>query len=111
MENSRPLSKNYSRSSTPNSRCNRSRIFAWTTVISSFVSVRVLSRYVNAYARDFFSAPKFFPSPPLKTSNNSTLASSGSFALNIVAKTFSWLKFSGTIIAMSRVTAGNLSIS
>src|SRR5262245_64100705 len=47
------LSKNYSRSVTPNSRFSRSRIFACAALTSSFVSVRFFARYVNLYASDF----------------------------------------------------------
>src|SRR5216110_1234851 len=102
------ISKNYSRNSAPRSRRNRSRIFACAAFTSSFVSVRLRSRYVNLYARDFRAAPT---SPPLNTSNNSTLSKSGSSGSWIARRIFSCEISSGTIIAISRVTAGNFSIS
>src|SRR5216110_2676821 len=102
------ISKNYSRNSARRSCRNRSRIFACAAFTSSFVSVRLRSRYVNLYARDFRAAPS---SPPLKTSNNSTLSKSVSRGSWIARQIFSCEISSGTIIAISRVTAGNFSIS
>src|SRR5438477_3383338 len=45
--NNSRFSKNYSRSSTPNSLFSRSRIRSWAALASSEVSVRFLSKYVN----------------------------------------------------------------
>src|SRR5256885_17165847 len=67
------LSKNYSRSVTPNSRFSRSRIFACAAVTSSFVSVRFFVRYVNLYSSDFPDPIGSAPSFVLNRSNNPTL--------------------------------------
>src|SRR5216117_3220084 len=72
------LSKNYSRSVTPNSRFSRSRIFACAAVTSSFVSVRFFPRYVNLYASDFPELAVAVPSPISNRSNNCTASSNGS---------------------------------
>ena len=74
------LSKNYSRSVTFNSRFSRSRIFACTAVISSFVSVRFFARYVNLYASDFPEVLGAVPSLISNRSNNCTLSSNCSGA-------------------------------
>jgi hypothetical protein len=79
------ISKNYSRNSAPRSRRNRSRIFACAVFTSSPVSVRLRSRYVNRYARDFRVAPI---SPPLNKSNSSTLSRMGSRGSSIARKIF-----------------------
>ena len=71
---------------------------------SSFVSVRLWSRYVNVYASDFLPSPI---SVAGKRSNNSTRSSNGSVGWKITSHIFSWVKSSGMIIAMSRETAGN----
>jgi hypothetical protein len=68
------ISKNYSRNSAPRSRRNRSRIFACAAFTSSFVSVRLRSRYVNRYASDFRAAPIC----SVNKSKSFTLSKSGS---------------------------------
>src|SRR5262249_33593554 len=72
------ISKNYSRSVTPNSRFSRSRILACAAVTSSFVSVRFFERYVNLYASDFPEPLGAVPSLISNRSNNCTVSSNGS---------------------------------